>query len=541
MEGMVSHRALSWPERSSARRIARPAAALVVLVLATWLPFGSMLWDAARGDVRFPALDDRFWSLSRASLLVAGGTALLAALVGAPVGYLLARVRVPGRAALRALMVIPLLTPPYVTAIGWLHILGRQGPLNRALGALLGSERPAIDPYTPASAAWVLGLNAAPLVGLLTVAALSAANPDLEEDARLHGSAWSTLWYVTLPMAAPAIASGALLAFVLALGEFAVPSFYGVNVYALDAFARFGAFYDFGGGTAAALPMLLLAALAFAGQRWFADQRSGGDAEGAVAEPRLLEAGGWRWLALAGCLLPVALGAVVPLIALGARAPALEDYAFAWRAGWRELLTGVGLASTSATLALAGAVPVAWALARAVSPWQARVGEALTLAPLAIPGTVIGIGMIRLWNREPPMIWVYQGPLIVVLGHVARSLPYAVAALAVAWRSVPVSIEEAARIAGASPVRTARQVLFPLLRPGLVAAWCLAFVVGMTELQVTLLVLPPGWTTLAVRIFTLQHDGQAENVAALCLIQAAATLLPVAAVWALAGRRPVDR
>ena len=254
-----------------------------------------------------------------------------------------------------------------------------------------------------------------------------------------------------------------------------------------------------------------------------------------------LWSGRWRWLALVGCLLPVALGAGAPLIALGARAPALEDYAFAWRIGWRDLLIGVGLASTSASLALAGAVPVAWALARAVSPWQARVGEALTFAPLAIPGTVIGIGLIRLWNREPPMMWVYQGPLIVVVGHVARSLPYAVAALAVAWRSVPLAIEEAARIAGASPVRTARQVLFPLLRPGLAVAWCLAFVVGMTELQVTLLVLPPGWTTLAVRIFTLQHDGQAENVAALCLIQAAATLLPVAAVWALAGRRPVDR
>lgn len=512
-------------------------AAAAGLLVPVWLPLGVMLWEALAAGARLPSFDARLWALSGRSLAVASGAAGLAALLGAPVGYLLARVDLPGRAWLRALQVGPLLVPPYVAAIGWLHLLGRAGPLNRALVALLGLQAPPLNPYSVAGAVWVLGLVAAPLVTLPLVAALERANPELEEEARLHGGPWRVLWHVTLPLALPALVSGVLLAWLVALSEFAVPSFFGVHVYTVEVFTRFGAFYDHRAGTLAAVPLLALGLAAFWAQRVLNEQHPVATVEAPASLVPRRYSGRWRWGALALCLLPLLLGTLLPLAALAYRAPAPADYAFAWQAAGGEVVNSLlfALLASAATVALA--LPVAWLVARAPAPGLGRAAEGLALAPLAVPGLVLGIGMIRLWNRGLPWQWVYRSPAIVVLGEVARALPFAVVALAAVWRGVPPALEDAARLSGAAPLEVGRRLLLPLLRPGVVTAWALAFVAAVSELQTTLLVYPPGAATLPVRIFTLQHDGIAENVAALCLIQVAATAIPAAAVWALAGRK----
>lgn len=512
-------------------------AAAVGLAVPVWLPLGVMLWEAFAAGARLPALDARFWALSGRSLAVASGTAGLATLIGAPVGYLLARVELPGRAGVRALQVGPLLVPPYVAAIGWLHLLGPNGAINRALMGLLGLSTPPLNPYSVGGAVWVLGMAACPVVALPFAAALERANPELEDEARLHGGPWRVLWHVTLPLALPALISGVLLAWLVALSEFAVPSFFGVNVYTVEVFTRFGAFYDHRAGTMAAVPLLVLGLAAFWMQRVLNEQRSVAAVEAPLSLVPRRYSGRWRWGALALCLLPALLGALLPLAALASRAPAPADYAFAWQAANGEVANSLLFAFLAAALAVAAALPIAWLVVRAPARGLGRAAEGLALAPLAVPGLVLGIGMIRLWNRGLPWQWVYRSPAIVVLGEVARALPFASVALAAAWRGLPPALEDAARLSGAAPLEVGRRLLLPLLRPGAVAAWALAFVAAVSELQTTLLVYPPGAATLPVRIFTLQHDGTVENVAALCLIQVAATALPAAAVWALAGRR----
>ncbi|MCL6430388.1 MAG: iron ABC transporter permease [Anaerolineae bacterium] len=514
-------------------------AAIAGLCLTIWLPLGVMVWGGLMGG-HLPRLDARFWSLTLRTLVVAGGSAGLATLLGLPVGIALGRLRLPGNTLLRALQVTPLLVPSYVSAIGWLHLLGRSGPLNRWLVGVLALEQPPLDAYSVWGAIWILGLAAFPLVALPVLAGLDGIDPDLEEEALLLGSRWDALRYVTMPLILPVLLGGALLAFLAGLAEFAVPSFLSVNVYTVEVFARFAAFYDFAAGAAAALPLLMIALAAFAGERWLAGRRPRVGLDVPYGAPRGTDPGLWRAPAIVACMVPVVLAVAVPLLSLASRAPSFSDYRFAWEVACREVANSLLFAPCAATVALVVALPIAWSIARVTLPGTSPLVEAASLLPVALPGMLLGIGLIRIWNRAGPFLWVYRSPCIVILGQVARALPFAVLCLAACWRQVPVALEESARIAGASSAQVLWRILLPLLRPGLRAGWCLGLVAAMAELQTTLLVYPPGAATLPARIFTLQHDGQAENVAALCMILTAITVLPAAAAWAL-GRREEEQ
>lgn len=512
------------------------ALGLAGFLICVWLPLALLLWEVFAGATRPPVLDARFLGLLANSLVVAGGAAALALLMGTPTGILLGRASLPGRSLLIALQVAPILVPSYVAAIGWLHVLGRAGPLNEWLMALLQLSRPPLDPYTAGGAIWVLGLGGFPVVALIVMAAVEQLNPDLEEVALLEVGPWRVLRQVTLPQTTPAALGAGLLVFLFALGDFAVPSFFGINVYTVEVFVRFGAFFDFRAGTVAALPLLALAVLAFAGQRRLLDRLPFGSGEASQMPRRRLSLGRWTFPVACACALPALAAALVPLLALAWRAPSAQDYALAWEVAETEVTNSLGFAVLAATAAVALGLPLAWLAARG-GPASSRAGEALSLSPVAVPGLVVGIGMIRLWNRGAPFLWVYQSLGIVVLGMLGRALPFAIAALAASWRQLPAIYEESARQQGASTAQVARFVLLPLLRPGLAIAWCLAFVAAIGELQTTLLVYPPGCATLPVRIFTLQHDGQVEHVAALCLILLAIAALPALLVWRLARPR----
>ena len=530
------HRSLGRLRTTLARCPWTLVSALGGLVVFVWLPLGVLLWEVLSKGARLPALDARALGLLANSLVVAGGAAALAVLVGAPLGYVLGRAELPGRSLLVGLQALPLLVPSYVAAIGWLHVLGRAGGLNTWLMAAFQLSRPPLDPYTAGGDVWVLGLATVPIVVLIVMASTEQLNPDLEEVGLLHAGPWCVLRHVSLPQLTPAILGAGLLVFLFAISDFAVPSFFSVNVYTVEVFVRFGAFFDFPAGTMAALPLLALALLAFAGQRRLVDRLPFGSGEAPQVGHRRLRLGRWAAPLACACALPALTATLVPLLALAWQAPSLQDYVYAWEVAGLEAINSLTFAALAATAAVALALPLARLVARG-GLVSSQTVEALALSPVAVPGMVLGIGLVRLWNRGGPFLWVYQSLGVVVLGGLARALPFAVAALAASWRQLPAIYEEAAKQQGASPAQATRFIVLPLLRSGLAVAWCLSFVAAITELPTTLLVYPPGCATLPVRIFTLQHDGRAENVAALCLILLVITVVPVLAVWQLGRAR----
>jgi iron(III) transport system permease protein len=149
-----------------------------------------------------------------------------------------------------------------------------------------------------------------------------------------------------------------------------------------------------------------------------------------------------------------------------------------------------------------------------------------------VPSTIVGVGLIGLWNRSGPFGAFYGTDAMLILGYLARFIPITALALAASARYVPVSHEEAAVVGGAGWLRTMWRIVLPQMRVGLAAAWVIGFILVFGELGVSLLVAPPGEATLPIRVYTIIANTPSSHVAALALFQASVIFVPFAALGA---------
>jgi iron(III) transport system permease protein len=159
----------------------------------------------------------------------------------------------------------------------------------------------------------------------------------------------------------------------------------------------------------------------------------------------------------------------------------------------------------------------------------------------AVPSTIVGVGLIGLWNRPGVLGAVYGTDTMFLLAYLARFVPVATLALAASTRYVPVSHEEAAAVSGAGWLRTMSHIVLPQIRLALVAAWVIAFVLSFGELGVSVLIAPPGEATLPIRIYTIIANTPPSHVAVLALLQTAVIFTPLVVLGAVASLRPSTR
>lgn len=192
------------------------------------------------------------------SIALGAGSAVMAVLIGAPLGLLFARANFPLKRLLRIALVAPLVIPPYILALAWIYIGGPAG----IVAQLFGRDPLSEWTYSLAGAIVVLGVGFFPLAMLATEAAARRVDGRLEEAALLVAPQSRVLRRITLPLVAPSIVAAALIIFVLAISEFGVPGLLRVNVFTTEVFTAFSALYDFGAATALAIPLLAAAVIA---------------------------------------------------------------------------------------------------------------------------------------------------------------------------------------------------------------------------------------------------------------------------------------
>jgi iron(III) transport system permease protein len=496
-------------------------AAIGLFLLTSVLPLVYMLVTSLRDvPVSVLFLDARQRTLLYNSGLLAGATAVLATLIGVPLGFGLARVPMAGKAVMRIALTAPVLLPPYIVALAWVYVGGSAG----AAAAVVGVDLFSAWTYSLPAAAVVLALVYFPIVMLGTEVALRQMDPHLEEAALTAAAPSRVLARITLPLVAPTISGAALIVFVLAISEFGVPALLRVRVYTTEVFTAFAALFDFGRATALTIPLLVLAggssavAARLLGSRVIAARRPGGAGVMDVDALRL------PVRVLTAAILAIAL--VIPILVLLREAAGTSMYQAAF-GSWPSIQTSVILAVLGATLVVAVGAGIGYARARTSS----RVGhlaDILWVVLFAVPSTVVGVALIGLWNRPGPAGIVYGTSGMLLLGYLARFVPVAALIVAGSVRQVPFSHEEAAAVAGVGWLRTVGAVVVPQITRGVAAAWVVAFVFAFGELGASLLVSPPGESTLPIRIYTLIANTPASVVAALALLQLAVIFLPLA-------------
>lgn len=157
----------------------------------------------------------------------------------------------------------------------------------------------------------------------------------------------------------------------------------------------------------------------------------------------------------------------------------------------------------------------------------------------ALPSTIVGLGLVSLWNRGP-FGWLYGTAAMIVLGSLARFGPLVVLTFGAFLAQVARDCEEAIRLDGGGVGATLLHFVAPVSRRAIGMVWAMGFVLCMGELATTILVAPPGTQTLAVRLFTIEANAPAGQVSSLALVLAASCLLPLL-LWGTTLAKEAER
>jgi len=388
-----------------------------------------------------------------------------------------------------------------------------------------------------------------PFVYLLAASALESVDSSMEESAQILGAGrWRTALAVTGPLVAPAVLSGALVAFVNAIALFGSQAIVGLPGRVFTLPTRIYALFDYppqyGLASALSLIFVALTVAALYLQRRYLARRSYVTLGGKGSRPRLVDLGPARWGVLAFCVAVFIVAVAAPYLTLLAVSISrswglqfwqnltLQHYRFVlleYDVTRRAILNSLILASSTATLAVLIGSFVGWLDLRTALRGRKLLDYA-SLVPLGLPGIVVAVALIQFWLRVP--LPIYGTLLIILLAYTGRFIPLGVRSANAAFRQIDPSLEETARITGAGWLRTFRSVTLPLARPGLFAGWLLVFVPALQELSASVLLFSSGSITLAVAVYNLYETGALGPVAALAIV----TMLINPAAIAIATR-----
>lgn len=438
--------------------------------------------------------------------------------LGLAIALILRRRRRGPLAQLRWVFVLlaPLPSTTHAFAWSWVTTL-----LNRVLGQV-GLRPLSLRGWV--AAWWIEVLWLMPIaVGLASIA-LESVDRRLIESARLLQPDTRALARVVLPLAAPLLLVGAGLIFLLSLVDYAIPSLCQVNVSALDIFADFSVHNRPGRALLVSMPLLVTTTATVI--LFQARLRS------VALDPNWHRATldvPFRWpvsvrVVLYGALAVMLLAAGIPVFALVSQIDGIQELALTLSEARQEIAFSLIVAILAALVNL----PIAYVAARGVfsgGPPGHGWWLAITI-PMALPGPLMGIGLITLWNGPGwANLGIYGSRWMPVLAALARYAPLGALVLVAAMRRVNPRQLEAAQLLQTSRLRSWLLVRLPLLAPGLLASAGLVFCLTLSELSATLLVAPPGQSTLTIRIYNYLHYGASGTVAGLTLVLTALVLI----------------
>ncbi len=517
----------------------------VLTVLGSWLGLDAQGWAQWRH-----LLETVLPGYLGQSGLLALGVALGSLLVGGGAAALVSLCRFPGRRFWDAALLLPMAMPAYVAAYAYTDALQFSGSVQTALRAEFG-WRGALwgDVRSLPGAVLLFSVCLYPYVYLLTRTALSERAGPLMEAARLLGAgAWRRMREVALPLARPALVAGVALVLMETLADYGVGSYFGLSTLTTGVYKAWLVQGDRIGAAQLASVLLLVVTVCLLleqraqAQLRFAGSRAQARAEDSEQGYRQLQ-GGAGWLAQAACALPVLLGFVLPagwLLRMawqhaqyGEMPVSVERYQ-AWALASLKLAGAAALLTV--LLALVLALGQRLGRARGWRRWLAAGVARLLGLGYAVPGAVIAVGLLLpigwLQARWPQAAPLFTGTLLALLwAFLVRFGGVALQSIEAGYARIPTSMDESARMLGASPLRLAWEVHAPLLSRATLAAALLVFVDVMKELPATLVLRPFDSDTLAVVAYQLARDERLAEAALPALAIVAVGLIPVALLW----------
>ena len=484
------------------------------------------------------------------SIMVGILTSVVSAALALPAAYAVARVSIPFRNFILALMVIPIIAPPFIGAYSWITLLGRRGIITHFLDSWFGIEMPSL--YGLFGIVVALSLHYFPYIFLFVQGALAASDPYIEESAHLMGARRSwIIRTITLPLVLPTIAAGTLIVLAKALGNFGVPAILGGEYYVLPTliYYQIHGFFNLNAASAIALVNVLITLMAILLLGWINRKRRFITITSVTRRSKQhtglgaqILANCYIWLLLLFALLPQIVIVFSSFAERWGGSLLPTQYGFAnyltvWEETSRPIFNSLILASAATLMCV-----VFGSLAAYTSVRRKFFGKwALDLTimlPFIIPGIVTGVAFLTTFNTGPLVL--AGTAMIIVLAYFTRRIAYIFRSVSASIAQVDNKMEEASTICGASWGWTVRKVTVPLIAPGILAGSILVFSTLITEMSVTIILYSARWKTISISIFEqLTNDDvlEASTVGAIAIVM---TLILVFSAAKLIGKSMSD-
>ncbi|MGD8238816.1 MAG: iron ABC transporter permease [Armatimonadota bacterium] len=438
------------------------------------------------------------------SINVGAAATVLTTIIGLPLAFVMTRRRFRGKGLLQALVLVPMVMPPFVGAIGMRQFFARFGSINLAL-MKLGIISEPVDWFGGGGFVGVVILEALhlyPIMYLNIAAALANVDPSMEEAAQNLGAGpWKLFRTITFPLMLPGYFAGAVIVFIWAFTDLGTPLIFQYRtVVPVKIFDNVKDIHTNPMGYALVVLVIVMTMLFFyVAKRFVGERRYEMMGRGHVAEREKPLGRIGTILALVGILSLIGIALLphvsVLLTSISAKwfmtvVPEKVSLTYYGKVFSHELTlpsirNSLLFSSFSTVLDVVLGVLIAYLLTRRRIPGQ-NLLDATAMLPLALPGIVLAFGYVASFADTP--LDPRQNPtLLLIIAYGVRRLPYAVRAAYAGFQQTSVALEEASQNLGASPFTTLRRITFPLISANLVAGAILAFSFAMLEVSDSLI------------------------------------------------------
>lgn len=519
---------------------------IAILVIVVAVPVLLILFNAfwVNGefnikDVYKTVSEPQTYQALKNSLIIASMTTIGSTIVGTFFAWLVTRTDLPYKGFMKGMFLVPFMLPSFIGALAWKMLLSpNAGFINTFFATHFGMQGPIFNIYSYLGISLVEVMYLFPFVFIQVCGALERMDPTLEESARISGAGLFTITRkITIPLVMPSILSGALLIMLYSMAHFGTVAVLGIEngIYNIPTliYERIhqsgGSFDAIRTGTVLATVLIVTAAFII----WLQGKVLGkGHYQiigGKSFRPMELKLRALRIPLLIFCIAYIAFTIVLPTaviflvgglttyglpftpenLSLANYKYILFDYTVTKDAIWNSVTLGL----SAAIITMFAGVMISYVIVK-MKVRGKRFLEFLGMLPFSVPGSVIALGVILAWSGQFG-INLYNTVWIILVAYIARYMAFSLKANSAALEQVHDSLVEASRACGATMWQSLRDIVIPLVRPGMLAAFFLIFLPSLRELTVSIMLYSPTTRTIGVAIYTLNEDGETVVSAAL--------------------------
>jgi iron(III) transport system permease protein len=467
------------------------------------------------------------------SLNVSITSTVLSILIGVPLAYIMNRYNVWGKKIINILIIMSLMSPPFIGAYSWILLLGRNGSIVQFLENL-GIIIPSIYGYTGIIIVFTLKLY--PYVYLYVNAALGSIDASLEEAAENLGSSkLKRILNITFPVILPTIFSGAIMVFMSALADFGTPILIGEGYKVLPVLVYEEYISEIGGniGMSSAMSIIIigLSLIVLLLQKSYESRRR--YAMNAIRPPAITKLKTIPKILTTLLIFSLVFISILPQIVviytsfLKTSGPIfVKGFSFAsYQAVFNRLgttITNTFLYSSIAIIfVIAIGIIISYMMVLRPSKSSGLL-DIFVMFPYVIPSAINGIAFLLVFNRSPFFFAGTSG--ILIIAYIIRKLPFTVRSSSAILQQIEPSIEDASISLGVPPVKSFFTVTARLMLPGIISGAILSWIAIINELGASIMLYTGRTSTMAVAIYTEVVRNSLGTAAALASILTLVTI-----------------